>query len=703
MSLENPAGELGPPGQLEVLPHPFLPDAALILMNSGEELEVFVSTSRTEITVIEKLPLKAFRKLTGLGIYKPAQLLLAFGETGDGKIKCCGCKISGNASTGLNFIPVSISIDSGATDVSLSQNSVSGMINITAQGGTGGSWMELWDAVPTWAQNPAQIGSSRQKIRNVKIHLIMGTIAAQVSSTGSATTGPHVLLWTIHDTTHPSGGSCNNLVIPQHTSLSFWSGSGSSEGFKLEFPHHCYYLTGNGLTGYGLRSKEVKDLLMFTPPNSRSGPAKAESVVYSKSHRAWLIFFRSFSAGFDSLGTEEWTYTLQREDEVGASPPWYKPGISGAFIGPNEDHVCILDPDLFTLSLYSTKTVSGNQASLLTLALPSPGLLTPAIFAGPPITQIPEPPAPPEFTQSGNVVETAAEEEEVEVKLGYGVIIWVNQFRQIAMGSMIPPKHENRRSRYDQDSIEDIQGGTFSELSDGEIIIQVAWQTLIEEEQASQEPNSYTCVVLTNQRLMLFLANGYPVLSFPPQNSPGLASPATSCLWVGPALLYVTRSGEVNQLLWDGTTVMICGAPSTTGSAFLLTALADRILFLCREEESGTWQVATRHAIIGFALLMGWATLASSGLMPPSWATAHARSQMKMLLQQFDLTTISAPVAKALVQSDFADVARVIANRWSKEAQKIKVKNPVKISVLILTLRWLAALLQGSGKRLQQA
>eukprot|EP00210_Caulerpa_lentillifera_P001166 g1122.t1 len=672
---ESPASELGPPGQLEVLPHPFLPNASLILLSSGQTLQVFVSNDRSEVTVVDKLPLKGFKKVTGLGIYKPAQLLLAFGETVDGKIKCCACKISGNASTGLKLTPVSTGIDSGATDVSLSQNSVSGMISLTAQGTGGGSWMELWDAVPTWAQNPAQIGSSRQKIRTVKIHSVMDAIAAQVSSAGNATTGPHVLLWRINDTTHPSGGSSNSLIIPQHTSLAFWSGAAASTNeYKLEFPHHCYCMTGNGLTGYGLRTKEMKDLLTFNPPNGRSGPAKAESVVYSKFHRAWLIFFRSFSAEvMDSMGSEEWTYTLLREDEVGASPPWFKPGISGAFIGPKEDHVCILDPDLFTLFLYATKTVSGNQSALLTLALPAPGLLTPVIFAGPPITQIPEPPPPPEFTQSGNIILEAPAEEEVEIKLGFGVIIWVNQFRQIAMGSMMPPKQENLRSRYDTESIEDIQGGTFSELSDGEIIIQVAWQTLSDEEEATQEPNSYTCVVLTNQRLMLFLANGYPVLSYPPQNSPGLASPATSCLWIGPALLYVTKSGEVNQLLWDGTTVMICGAPSTTGSAYLVAALADRILFMCRDDDTQTWQVSTRHAIIGFALLMGWATLASSGLMPPSWANAHARSQMKIVVQHFDLTTISAPVAKALVQSDFADVARIIANRWSNDAQKIKV------------------------------
>ena len=449
-------------------------------------------------------------------------------------------------------------------------------------------------------------------------------------------------------------------------------------------------MSGNKLSGYGLRSKSTNEIMEFQPPSGRSGPATAETMAFSMHHRTWLIFFRSFSIHSSSYGIEEWTYTIQREDEVGASPPWFKPGlsfpsistcailddhlgVSGVFIGPTEDHCCILDVDLFTVHVFQTKSVSGKDSPLLSLTLPAPGLLTPALFQGPPITQIPKPPPPPEFTSSGNLVEILEDEGNTQVKLGYGVIIWVNRFREIAMGTMIS-ESTGRRAAHESETVEFIQGGTFSELSEGEIIIQLSWQTLSEESDAQQLPNSFTAAVLTNQRLMIFLANGYPVLSFPPQNSPGLYSPPMSCLWVGPALLYVTRTGEVNQLLWDGSTVMICGAPSTTGSAVLAAALADRILFLCRETESQSWQVATRHAIIGYALLMGWASLASSGLMPPAWVHAHARNQMKIVMQHFDASTVSVPVARALVQSDFAEIARVIAQRWPKEAQEIKVE-----------------------------
>lgn len=339
-------------------------------------------------------------------------------------------------------------------------------------------------------------------------------------------------------------------------------------------------------------------------------------------------------------------------------------------MGPREDHFCILAPDLYTVHVFPTKTVTRKDAPLLSLSLPSPGLFTPSLFQGPPITQIPKPPPPPEFTDSGMLMHIAEETDEKEVKLGYGVIIWVNKFRQIAMGTLI--SESTNRSRYDSD-VEYIQGGTFNELAEGEIIIQVSWQKLCEAEDAHQAPNSFTAAILTSRRLMLFLANGYPVLSFPQQNTPGLYSPPVSCLWVGPALLYVTQSGEVNQLLWDGSTVMICGAPSTTGSAILAAALGDRILFVCREKESQSWNVATRHAIIAYVLLMGWASLSSSGLMPPAWVHAQARNQMKWILQHFDVGTVSAPVARALVRSGFADVARIVANRWPSEAQKIKV------------------------------
>lgn len=114
-------------------------------------------------------------------------------------------------------------------DISIPSASVNGIVNVTDRGD--GSWMELWDTFPAWAQSSFLLGSMRSKIRNVKIHSISGAIAAP-SITGSGI-GPHVILWSIKDASHPLGGSYTGLVMPQHTSLSLWSGKESVEEYFL--------------------------------------------------------------------------------------------------------------------------------------------------------------------------------------------------------------------------------------------------------------------------------------------------------------------------------------------------------------------------------------------------------------------------------------------------------------------------------------
>lgn len=324
--------------------------------------------------------------------------------------------------------------------------------------------------------------------------------------------------------------------------------------------------------------------------------------------------------------------------------------------------------------------MKGSDSPLLELSIPGAGVLMPAIFQGPPIKQLPKPPAMPSENGGSNqglMTPNPSDDDEI----GYGVIIWIDKFRQISMGSLILVT-KKQVTDDDSDYLDYIDGGSFGELGTGEIVIQVAWQRLQKHDSeynssgslAAEEPNSNACAILTNQRLMIFLANGYPVLSYPPQNSAGLSPPPISCLWVGPALLYLTEAGEVYQLMWDGSTAMICGAPAT-GNIILAAAYADRLLFLCRDPDTSSLQIETRHAYIGSVLLMGIATLATSGLMPHAWVHVNAKSQMKTIAENFDMTSISVPVARTLVKSGFANVAKTIADKWPKEAAKIKVNN----------------------------
>lgn len=119
---------------------------------------------------------------------------------------------------------------------------------------------------------------------------------------------------------------------------------------------------------------------------------------------------------------------------------------------------------------------------------------------------------------------------------------------------------------------------------------------------------------------------------------------------------------------------MICGAPSTTGTLLLAAVLADRILFLVRDPDTWKWETTTRHAYIGHALLMGWSSFGASGVMPPDWVHTHARGQIRTVCEQFDTSMTSVPVARALVRSGHADIAKVVADRWPVEADSIKVE-----------------------------
>lgn len=175
-------------------------------------------------------------------------------------------------------------------------------------------------------------------------------------------------------------------------------------------------------------------------------------------------------------------------------------------MGPHDEFFAVLQPDRITLKVYSTATANGTDSGVLTIPLPHPGLLTPAIFPGPPIYQLPMPGNNEEELDSGSehdegdvlvdldngyedeyneeqeevVIEEDGEEEEGEndedVRTGFGVLLWINKFRQIVMGSMVV---EGKQEEGGQGAVE---GFIVGELADGEVVVQVSWQKLLEDD-----------------------------------------------------------------------------------------------------------------------------------------------------------------------------------------------------------------------------
>jgi hypothetical protein len=181
-------------------------------------------------------------------------------------------------------------------------------------------------------------------------------------------------------------------------------------------------------------------------------------------------------------------------------------------------------------------------------------------------------------------------------------------------------------------------------LRPGEVVLQVAWQTLPAFAAATVGPAA--AAVLTSQRLVLTDAALRPVA----QHAPGPEAPPRSLLWAGPALLFSSDT-HVAQLAWDGAVHVIAAvdaadaaasadtpraapeaAPGNNGSSshgganaagdvapgppaadapVLLAALHDRLLLLHPGRGPGAIEMRLRSRPIGLLhpLALGWLSL----------------------------------------------------------------------------------------------
>lgn len=75
------------------------------------------------------------------------------------------------------------------------------------------------------------VGAARPRLKSVQFHSTMGAMAAQVSA-ASTTSGPHVLMWSMSDESHPFAGSLSGMVATLHTPLEFWGGENVLERYE---------------------------------------------------------------------------------------------------------------------------------------------------------------------------------------------------------------------------------------------------------------------------------------------------------------------------------------------------------------------------------------------------------------------------------------------------------------------------------------
>ena len=72
---------------------------------------------------------------------------------------------------------------------------------------------------------------------------------------------------------------------------------------------------------------------------------------------------------------------------------------------------------------------------------------------------------------------------------------------------------------------------------------------------------------------------------------------------------------QVQQVGWDGALTPLCSLGNGSSPASLLGALADRLL-IARGTSAGGVDVVQHYVPLLHPLLLGWATLAASNILP---------------------------------------------------------------------------------------
>ncbi|CAD7696267.1 unnamed protein product [Ostreobium quekettii] len=661
---------------LQVVPHPHLPGSILILAASTAWVGMWQGVGRGEARKVDAFALGDLHQLVGLGLDKASGLLLLIGENQGQQLETWAAKVMGGASGGMSLLPVPSQLMRAALDPSLGSLPVAAPTGPTT--GTSSLMLDLWDAPPRWTQaTQKSMAPPKVHVTEMLIHPVLGSIACRLPPPMVQRVGYQVPLWRAVDGSHPQWGFPAAMLSPLHTSLQFWAGNKrDAEGgyLGLQFPPYMHFCQDSRMMSYGLTTGKVTDFVSFAQA-ADGHPPTAEFQVHSERQQMWLVFLRQLGQSASDAaesGNQNWRFTLVRENEVSkASSKWSMPGISGAFIGPQDAHIAILSPKLDRVHIYATKGKFPGQAARLNLDVPAMGLRFPAVYPGPPTTRIPHWDSP-EGSQNLMDREPTAEEGDVDQDGSYGVILWVTKNQNLVMKRAWGVKISQALSR-DMDTASVADTVNMATLGEGEVVVQVAWQRL-EDNLSSGYPNSAVCAVLTNRRVMMFMADGSLVASHPgTKSSPAACAPPVSCLWVGPALLFSTIAGQIVQLMWDGSTALICGAPSPTGMVILGGALADRLLLVTRDADMWGWKVIVRWTSMAQPLLMGWATLAASAVVSAPWADSYAIPHLKLVVENFDTSIVAVPLVRTLVRSGFPAIARVIADSWPTQMEKVKV------------------------------
>ncbi len=202
---------------------------------------------------------------------------------------------------------------------------------------------------------------------------------------------------------------------------------------------------------------------------------------------------------------------------------------------------------------------------------------------------------------------------------------------------------------------------------------------------AAGGPHDAIAAVLTNQRLLLLTSSlrvvcAVGLASYGCTALPSEPCGVTSLVWAGPMLLLSTAAGQVLQLTWTGRLLPVATL-SPTGHMSLLGVTADALVLLrtplapALPTAAGTVASASPAATAALAeailrpasllqpLLIGWSSLAATGLLPyGSYGTGIVRPALRYAMESYDAAAGVTPQGVwSLIAAGAWDVAAVVA------------------------------------------
>lgn len=455
----------------------------------------------------------------------------------------------------------------------------------------------VWDALQSTAGKAALADVSGENVITRLEFQRTGAFAVATALRGREAEAGHMRVPVLHllDGNDPAGAPVRS---PIHTGLSFWTTRDSdSTVSKLRFPRYTHVLSGGKVCSYDLTHGMLADFLVLPPTNAAGQERRMVQAVRSAKQSAWLAFTRVLSRQREGspLGPGQCEFSLVKDSEAALTTgQWMLPGADGAFVGGQDDLAVVLSNSGRFVSVYETSKLTSATAKPLYSAELKEGLIA-AVHPGPP-AHIAAPPTPPPPSVADR---DAADSDDSDAGEDDDAIAARQEWEAGERQRLDPPRLALLRTQSNLLCLAEVSPNavTYSnkarllpvraslQLRSGEAVVQVAWQSLMPRDssfhsgcEGAGTVAAACAAVLTSQRMLIVNERLGVVASASVPSDLGLP---VSCLWMGPALLLSTSTGQVLQVCWDGKLVHLCSLLGSSPPA-LLGALADRLLIATR-------------------------------------------------------------------------------------------------------------------------